>query len=139
VENETPDIMHAAVKAMGAVVAYYNELPTIPKDGYIDSSQVRLVWFSKTLENWKALVITTLKDSLYYEVTYSGVNQNTCVDVYKKVDSAMILDNTEVSGQQPIKYKSFEEVHGAENDPRWNVQQVPQPDPGQNWNPGAGY
>lgn len=102
---------------MGAVVAYYNELATTPTGARIDSSQVRLVWFSKTLENWKALVITTLKDNLYYEVTYSGANHNTCVDVYQKVDQVIIPGAVTVD--EPLKYRSFEEVHGADNDPRW--------------------
>lgn len=135
-QHEDQGVVHAAGLAVEAVVNYYNNLATMPTGATIDASQVRVVWFCKTLENWKALVITTLRDYLYYEVTYSGVNQNTCVDVYQKVDSVLIPDNTEVEGQQPIKYRSFEEVHGAPDDPRWNVQQVPQPQPGQNWNPG---
>lgn len=47
--------------------------------------EVRLVWFSKTLENWKALVIITFEDVLYYEVTHSGSKKETYVDAYEKV------------------------------------------------------
>lgn len=31
-----------------------------------------VVWFSKTLQNWKALVSTNVSDGMYYEVTYNG-------------------------------------------------------------------
>ena len=117
--NENQDIMHAAALAMGAVVAYYNDLATTPTGATIDSSQVRLVWFSKTLENWKALVITTLDDRMYYEVTYSGKNRNTCVDAYIKVDQVIIPDEGPAVANEEVRYKSFEEVHGADNDPRW--------------------
>ena len=129
-DYEGQDIMHAAAKAMGFVVAFYNDLATTPTGAEIDSSQVRLVWFCKTLENWKALVVTTLNDQMYYEVTYSGKNKNTCVDAYVKVDSVMIPDAEEerafdepapLVDDNGIKYKSFEDVHGAENDPRWTA------------------
>lgn len=41
-----------------------------------DNVQIRLddvfiVWFCKTLQNWKALVSTSLPDGMYYEVTYA--------------------------------------------------------------------
>ena len=45
---------------------------------------VYVVWFCKTLQNWKALVSTTLPDSTYYEITYNGNTDETYVDVYKK-------------------------------------------------------
>lgn len=55
--------------------------------------EVAIVWFSKTLKNWKAMVITTLPDQLYYEVTYKGENDGTdgpaayYLDVYQKLDN----------------------------------------------------
>jgi hypothetical protein len=51
---------------------------------------VKLVWFSKVLENWKALVITLLPDNLYYEVTYSGKHNDIVVDMYEKVSSIKV-------------------------------------------------
>lgn len=47
--------------------------------------EVYVVWFSKTLKNWKALVSTTLPDEMYYEVTYNGNDGDTYLDVYSKV------------------------------------------------------
>lgn len=48
------------------------------------SDEVYVVWFCKTLQNWKALVSTTLPDGVYYEVTYDGDQRRIYLDVYKK-------------------------------------------------------
>jgi hypothetical protein len=44
-----------------------------------------IVWFTKTLQNWKALVSTSLPDGRYYEVTHNGTKNETYVDVYVKI------------------------------------------------------
>ena len=45
-----------------------------------------IVWFSKTLGNWKALVSTSKSgDGLYFEVTHNGTKEETYVDTYRKV------------------------------------------------------
>lgn len=54
---------------------------------------VYVVWFSKTLQNWKALLSTTLPDLMYYEVTYNGDKKETYVDAYKKFDNVCIKDS----------------------------------------------
>lgn len=53
---------------------------------------VYLVWFSKVLKNWKALVSTTLPDGMYYEITYNGDKGETYIDAYKKFDNICIKD-----------------------------------------------
>lgn len=53
---------------------------------------VYIVWFSKTLENWKALVGSTLPDDMYYEVTYDGAREQTYIDAYKKVENVKLTD-----------------------------------------------
>lgn len=55
-------------------------------------SDVYVVWFSKTLQNWKALVSTTLSDGMYYEVTYNGDKRETYIDAYKKWDNVCVPD-----------------------------------------------
>jgi hypothetical protein len=56
-------------------------------------SDVYVVWFCKTLQNWKALVSTTLPDGMYYEVTYDGDRKRTYIDAYKKFENVMIPDD----------------------------------------------
>lgn len=48
---------------------------------------VYVVWFCKTLQNWKALVSTTLPDGMYYEVTFDGDRQQIYIDSYKKFEN----------------------------------------------------
>lgn len=45
---------------------------------------VFVVWFCKVLQNWKALVSTSLNDGMYYEVTYNGDKEEYYLDAYKK-------------------------------------------------------
>lgn len=54
--------------------------------------EVYVVWFCKTLQNWKALVSTSLPDGMYYEVTYNGDKQETYLDAYKKFDNRSFAD-----------------------------------------------
>ena len=54
--------------------------------------EVYVVWFAKTLQNWKALVSTTLPDGMYYEVTYNGDKAETYLDAYKKFDNVLVPD-----------------------------------------------
>lgn len=54
--------------------------------------EVYVVWFCKTLKNWKALVATTMDDSRYYEVTYNGEKSETYLDAYAKIDNEVIPD-----------------------------------------------
>lgn len=55
------------------------------KDRYLlKMEDVYVVWFCKTLQNWKALVSTILPDLTYYEVTYNGNELVIYLDVYVK-------------------------------------------------------
>lgn len=51
---------------------------------------VFIVWLCKTLQNWKALVSTTLPDGMYYEVTYNGDKKEAYLDAYKKFENCKI-------------------------------------------------
>lgn len=54
--------------------------------------EVYVVWFAKTLQNWKALVSTTLPDGMYYEVTHNGDTAETYIDAYKKFENVVVSD-----------------------------------------------
>lgn len=55
-------------------------------------AEVYVVWFSKTLQNWKALLSSTLPDGMYYEVTYNGDKEETYIDAYKKFENVCVPD-----------------------------------------------
>lgn len=58
----------------------------------VAESQIYIVWFAKTLQNWKALLSTALADGRYYEVTYNGDERVAYVDTYAKVDNVAVND-----------------------------------------------
>lgn len=79
-------------KAMGAVIAYVET--HLEKTDEHPFYNVYIVWFCKTLQNWKALLSTTLPDGTYYEVTYNGDKKEMYIDVYKKFDNVRVEDDS---------------------------------------------
>lgn len=69
---------------------YVNEHLDKTDNVSITEEQVYVVWFCKTLQNWKALLSTTLPDGQYYEVTFNGDKQEVYLDVYKKWENKCI-------------------------------------------------
>ena len=53
---------------------------------------MHVVCFSKTLQNWKALV-SGVHIKEYIEVTYNGDKKETYVDVYQKARNACLKDD----------------------------------------------
>ena len=56
----------------------------------ITEDNVFIVWSCKTLQNNKAMVSTTLLDSMYYELTYNGNKNELYFDAYKKWENKCI-------------------------------------------------
>lgn len=72
------------------VLDYANEHIDKTDNVQITLDNVFIVWFCKTLQNWKALVSTTLPDGMYYEVTYNGDKKEAYLDAYKKFENRKI-------------------------------------------------
>lgn len=78
---------------------------------------VYTVWTCKTLQNWKALISTSLKDGMYYECTYDGDKKKLYLDAYKKFEHQEIeFDNeteeqikqeNKVAATSSVKVRSF--------------------------------
>lgn len=71
-------------RAKELVVRYFNEQSERTDNFKLTKDDVFVVWFCKTLQNWKALVSTTVSDGMYYEVTHNGDKNETYLDAYKK-------------------------------------------------------
>lgn len=84
--------MNYQEKAKQIVIDYYNEHVEITDNKKLTESEVFIVWFSKTLQNWKALISTTISDGMYYEVTYNGDKKETYLDAYKKWENVCVKD-----------------------------------------------
>lgn len=80
-------------KAKEVVVDYFNKENDITNKTKLTKDDVFIVWFCKTLQNWKALVSTTIPDGIYYEVTYNGDKHEAYLDVYKKWENVCIPDD----------------------------------------------
>lgn len=79
-------------KAKRIVVEYFNSTVEKTDNVKLTEEDVYIVWFSKTLKNWKALVSTNISDGMYYEITYNGDRRETYLDAYKKWENKCIPD-----------------------------------------------
>lgn len=80
------DINEFIPKAKELVAKYTND-HTDFSDGrgrLITDEDVYVVWYSKVLQNAKALLSTPLPDGMYYEVTLNGDKDEIYFDAYKK-------------------------------------------------------
>ena len=82
--------MDYTLKAREIVRDYVNEHLDKTDGITIDMTDTYVVWQCKTLQNWKALVSTTLPDGMYYEVTCNGDKNEVYLDAYKKFDNRCI-------------------------------------------------
>ena len=69
------------IKEVKKIIAYMRQ---------ISLDDVYVVWFSKTLQNWKALASANISDGLYYEITHNGDKNETYVDVYRKSEQYIV-------------------------------------------------
>ncbi len=74
------------------IADYFNSHVDATDGKKITTEDVYVVWFCKTLQNWKAMVSTNISDGMYYEVTHNGDKEETYVDVYKKWDNICVKD-----------------------------------------------
>ena len=79
-------------KAKQIVVDYLNNYANKTDNKQISIDDVFVVWFSKTLQNWKALVSTTVADGMYYEITHNENKDETYVDAYKKWENYTLTE-----------------------------------------------
>jgi hypothetical protein len=57
----------------------------------ISEENVYVVWSCKTsLQNYKALLSTTVQDGMYYEMTFNGDQNELYMDAYKKWDNSIV-------------------------------------------------
>lgn len=57
-----------------------------------DPYNIKVVWFCKTLQNWKAMVADISPDGMFFEVTYNGNKKEAYIDAYKKFENVCVPD-----------------------------------------------
>ena len=80
-------------RAKQIVVDYFNSHMDKTDGKQIGLEDVYVVWFCKTLQNWKALLSTNVCDGVYYEITHNGDKNETYVDVYKKWENYAVRED----------------------------------------------
>lgn len=75
-------------KAIDLVAEYTDE--HLDKSDHEPEYKVFVVWYCKTLQNFKALLSTTLFDGMYYEITYNGDKNEIYLDAYKKFENRCV-------------------------------------------------
>lgn len=101
-------VMRFQDKALEVVSEVLKEDCKVSVEEY-DVDTLRLVWFSKTLQHWKALVSAT-KAGRYVEVTYNGDIDSYFVDVYVKVMNIECYDNDSEMHDTPTSMADTHEV-----------------------------
>ena len=81
-------------KAKELVVRYFNEHRDVTNSEELTKNDVYVVWFCKTLQNFKVLLSTTVSDGMYYEVTFNGDKNEYYLDAYKKWQNVCYKQNT---------------------------------------------
>jgi len=76
-----------------SVADYFNETH---EDMKITPDDVYIVWFSKTIQNFKACASYDHPDHMYYELTFHGDRKEVYMDCYKKIDKRTIPFDTSV-------------------------------------------
>lgn len=73
-------------KAKALVRDYTNE-NSVEKNAMIGTDEVFAVWDCYILGNIKALFVTSLRDGMYYEVTYNKQKDEIYLDAYRKIEN----------------------------------------------------
>lgn len=73
-------------KAKALVRDYTNE-NSVEKNAMIGTDEVFAVWDCYILGNIKALFVTSLRDGMYYEVTYNKQKDEIYLDAYRKTEN----------------------------------------------------
>lgn len=63
---------------------------------YIDTDypyDVFIVWKCKTIQNWKYIISTTIRDGSIYELTYNGDKKEWYLDHYIKAHKKIVKEN----------------------------------------------
>lgn len=102
-------------KARRIVYDYVVDHPDI--DPGITMTDIYVVWFSKTLQNWKAVISTTIDDDKIYEVISNGDKGEIYLDVYRKAENFVINDEvrkppTTQAGPHSDKCRVGPHAHG---------------------------
>lgn len=77
-------------RAKKTVLAYTLSHTDPASDLDITEDDIFIVWYCKTLQNHKAILISCLRDGMIYEFTYNGDMDEAYLDAYCKITNEVI-------------------------------------------------
>lgn len=83
-----PDRFLMMAKRMA--VDNYNKSRDAARSPELTMDAVYIVWFSKTLGNWKAIVASPIIKALIWEIAYNAHRKECYIEVYKKLNSVKV-------------------------------------------------
>lgn len=86
--DEYPDRFMTLAKEL--VVDNYNRHHDSHRTPPLTMADVFIVWFAKTLDNWKAVVGSSILRGLLYEVSYNGGESEAYIEIFKKINSTTV-------------------------------------------------
>lgn len=102
IQKLNPPSTYMQDKARQIVTDYFNrKVDATDSIELLHPSDTFVLWFSKTLQNWKALVSTNIPDGKYYEITYDGDRNQAYLDVYVKLENVTVQDLAEETHPKP--------------------------------------
>lgn len=92
-DNFIENCKNAVMQTLSFPISMYPSHQSRMQDVKLVYKSLNIVWFSKTLQNHKALVMSTSEDFdyVYWEVTYNGDKHEYYVDKYIKQSNTVIL------------------------------------------------
>jgi hypothetical protein len=84
------------------VVDFFNNFRN---DGVAEMTldDVYILFYTKLLNSWKALVTTTVGDEMYYQITFNGETNETYLDVFTKA-YAFCISQSATEDQHPTLF-----------------------------------
>lgn len=92
--DKNPPVIDYQLEAKMHVVNFFNNNSEKTDTYVLSIDKVYVTWFSKVLQNWKAMVSTDVPDGMYYEITHNGDKGETYIDAYKKHKNEAVTDPT---------------------------------------------
>lgn len=78
------------MQAKQLVVDNYNEAPSLEEHPELTIDDVYIIWYTKLLGSWKALLSSHVVKGLTWQVTYNRLRYEAYIEVYKKINNIVV-------------------------------------------------
>lgn len=93
--DDGPDPDRFLKLAKKLVVDNYNQTKNSKTAPDLTMNTVFIIWYSKVLNNWKAIVGSPVARGMLWEVSFNGHRNQAYIDIYKKLANAKVDVTTE--------------------------------------------